>query len=754
MKLFTILLAFLLFINLISCNSGNNSSPSPKSNNQNPVGDEGKKDPSKSIDGSDSDPVTPPIIILEPITIQPLPTYVPLTSQFSNPFEIVKDPNIESVLFKLRQIASPTKNYHDDLYNLIVSVKTIDFDHLNLLLDAIYYPVSYFIESQKEFETIINGKTQDERLRKAYLDRDIKLASFFGRYTVNFLIEGLDKLNNYSLDQAIILIQKIYPQYSTDLIFYIVLKKFPNITKDKKYELMYLADSKLASETAASIAFEIFKEYTNKDLNAVIDLAKSLNYTSKDRFLFLTVPTFEKLTLEDAIKITLLTYSEFGKIGALAYGKTSPYSHTTVLQMSQKLPKNQIGTFFLNVLKFYNQLSINELIELLKQAEDHQNEIALKAFEKLIDLTPSKSLEVTQVLTYNSKDTWMLKCVEKLPSLTSADVLNYISLAYDSKSAIATSAFVKIVDLNITSALKIASELSYNSKDNWIKLFLDKKISSISTPDALKFIKLSYDSASQIAMSLVDKLTDLNFKNSLSIAEELTYNAKDNWLKVVLINKIQNLTTDELVLYLKTSYDSKSQFASIGLNKVSDFNLKNGLKIAEELTYNSKDIFLKTILNDKVQLINTSELIKYMEASYDSRYEFTIIGLNKLSDLSPANALKIVELLTFNAKDQWLDKSYEKFAKLTSAEIYAAMESSYDSSLRLSLKLIEKATDFNVNNAIKISSLLTFNSKDQFLLKSIDLVSDLDSQNLENLVAASYNAEIQIREKGKKKIRN
>ena len=162
----------------------------------------------------------------------------------------------EGVLFKLRKIASPTFEYHQELLHIIQAINTLDYPHLRVVINACYYSVQDLYRIQAELQILKDKNDEKSRLRKAELRRDYDLIETLLSLSNEIINTALSKVSDYTFDEGIALLQSIFPDTSNHFIFNAVLNKFQPLSIEQKFQIMDVASAKGAHHIAANLALD------------------------------------------------------------------------------------------------------------------------------------------------------------------------------------------------------------------------------------------------------------------------------------------------------------------------------------------------------------------------------------------------------------------------------------------------------------------------------------------------------------------
>src|SRR3989338_2024927 len=139
--------------------------------------------------------------------------FISITTKFEDPTEILTTNDVEGALLALREIASATPEYHEELLALVKNTKTLDTAHLNLLLDACYFTFKDYEKLVELYQKMMWGEERDQ-----YTDEDretaqknVNSANELSGFTNALLNEGISKVSDLTEELAYALLEKAYP---------------------------------------------------------------------------------------------------------------------------------------------------------------------------------------------------------------------------------------------------------------------------------------------------------------------------------------------------------------------------------------------------------------------------------------------------------------------------------------------------------------------------------------------------------------
>lgn len=304
-------------------------------------------------------------------------------------------------------------------------------------------------------------------------------------------------------------------------------------------------------------------------------------------------------------------------------------------------------------------------------------------------------------------------------------------------------------DPSVAVAVSIGQSLRYENKDIWLDGVL-KYFNSVNTNEVFSLAKVAYANGLSVAMTLVKFITNLTTGGATYIAGLFHYDDKDSWL-FAAEPYIKNLNGDELYQLVQAAYSKKRELAEKIYPKLSSKTVAEILKTAGLLHYDNKDEWLDFGLGT-LSKFTSAEFYNAVYVSYNFRIQLARKYKNRISDLSINNLIKIASLFKYDEIDEWLKMSTAFFTSYTTAEVFKIIPQSYNEHLSLLLSLLPKITDLTVAHTVILTKLVTYDSRDTFLLAAIEKITDLDSGKIASLENLAYSKKEEVRKKALEKI--
>jgi hypothetical protein len=371
-----------------------------------------------------------------PIILSDMPGYRPLTAIFPDPAEIVRSPDIEGTLAKLRSIASPTMEYHRELYRLAESAQNLDIPHLQLLLDACYYPISQYELIETELKALEAVNDRPTRVRRAELRRDQNLAMTLASLHNQILNYGIPKIEGLDLETGFTLLRKLYRSANGYAAFDYIFRRFSPLSQEQKFAIIEVASDKNENSVAATMAMDWFELESDKSVKALVDLALKLKNTGRDRLLFKGLEAIEKVTTDDILLLASAAYQEPGRLAGRAHIKTKTFSHAGVIKIATALVGAQKDIFLDLAMDVYAWMAVYHVREVIEASHSRSAALAIEGSGLLKEFRSKEALEYVRMLSGSDKDIYLLEAVLKVLDLNEETLATLGAEAYEKREEI------------------------------------------------------------------------------------------------------------------------------------------------------------------------------------------------------------------------------------------------------------------------------------------------------------------------------
>lgn len=208
-------------------------------------------------------------------SIEPRLEYVPLSSSFGTPQEILTTSDLPGTASLLQQIASATPEYHQELLSLVQGAELLDAAHLGLVVQAAYYPESLRAHMEKVANGLIRKPDALSQLQYQAILKNLKRARQLGELSNQVIRLGIPKSVDLSATSGLELLgQLILTGSEAEAItsaFAAYRVRFAELEPAQLRSLMEVALRKKAVGFASDLAYEWYSpEHTAHDLVELI----------------------------------------------------------------------------------------------------------------------------------------------------------------------------------------------------------------------------------------------------------------------------------------------------------------------------------------------------------------------------------------------------------------------------------------------------------------------------------------------------
>ena len=808
MKIQISVLAALLASAFSACGGGDSAGKGPGGD---PQKDQGG-DPTPT---HEHNPPTPPngCRFMAP---SPQPEFKSIQTAFANTSDILSSPDVTGTLLKLRQVASPDEKYQSELETVADAAATLTVEQLQLLVSAAYFSARDEERISAELPALLDKIDDDSCQRRANDNRDLRQIQTLGYRVDNLILASMPKLPELRVSEAERIVNSVFaiPFGMNQLAVEAAVNRLrseewqsPRLTT-----LLVAADRRGATSAVARLGAAWFKANTNRSVDALVELAGKVHAYGKGAVIRASLDVFPSLTVADIVRLAQAapSPSDDGGVAAEAFKRIDGFSHGKVLVVAQGLGEDGKAAFAEAAILQYPSLTTQQLLELLAVSSSGAGRVAFKAGPKVSDLTvdriilvagklkadfvdswlqatvgrlgtvsPEQAKRLIQTAPYEGfkvgklclaeldplnpavivdlagvfkddfKDGWVEFSITKIDAVTTSEALSLLAAGRYDRWQILKALFPKIRDLSIANILRINDRLADDSKDAWVELAITQ-IPTVTTAEALSLLAAGRYDRWQILKALFPKVRDLTIANTLKINDSLPDDSKDGWLQLAS-QKISSVSTDELLQLLAgAKYDKYNLLKGLAA-RLSDLSAANTVRVAETLDDNVKDGWVELQLG-RLAKVTTAEALQLMRAGKYDRYAIVVAALPKISDWGLPTVLQIGRELPDNEKDGWVGKNLPKFTSLKTDEFLALLGAAKYDVTDISRSQLPKVKDLTVNNALRINQLQDDSAKDSFLLKAVELVTDLSYGNLKSLSDAGKYEKDEIYAQGKKRL--
>lgn len=479
---------------------------------------------------------------------------------------ILKSENTAETLAKLRTVATPTFEYHEELLTLVEQASSIDVAHLKMLLLAVHTPFETYQKLMEE-RRALNDKNDEASNRKRYeLALKIQESSTSALYSANIANEAMQKIVSLQFDEARDVLSMLYPTGVAHIAFFFSLRKMGDTSETQKRELRKIALEKLEYMFAADITAKLYKHHSDLSFEALESLLKEVEEPVRSYALQKTVDHFESLTHQQAMILVELSEVDNGGVALKVYGLSSERNHANFVALASKMKEERAQYFVTKGLRFYATVSSEELQDLCKLTRYGCQSIVMEAAQKWANPSVKGAVAVAGIVDYDAKDRWLLAASNYLQSVTAEEVIEILKAASNKEFELATKLLSKLDVIAISNVVRIASFFESDERDRWL-LFTLRYFQTVLATELQSLLRASYRKQLQISIQLVRNVTDLTVANAVGVANILQYEDKDVFLSLA-VDLVFDLSDKNLATLVESAYLKKDEIRRKGLARI------------------------------------------------------------------------------------------------------------------------------------------------------------------------------------------
>jgi hypothetical protein len=204
-------------------------------------------------------------------SIEPRLEYVPLSSGFAAPKDILTTEDLSGTASTLKQASSATPEYHQELLELVQAAETLDAAHLELVVEAAYYPETLRAHMEKVANGLVRKTDALSQLQHQAILKNLKRARQLGEWSNRIVALGIAQATDLEAASGLAMLGRLVVQESdaeeTTAAFAAYRDRFAELEPTQLRKLFETALLKKALSFAADIAIEWFSsEHTAREL--------------------------------------------------------------------------------------------------------------------------------------------------------------------------------------------------------------------------------------------------------------------------------------------------------------------------------------------------------------------------------------------------------------------------------------------------------------------------------------------------------
>lgn len=684
-------------------------------------------------------------------------SYKAIGDYFANPKDIITTADVEGTLKKLKQIASATKDYHEDILKLIKDADKIDLAHLNLLVDAAYFTVTDYKNLAKTYDELLKrNKDEDKKLVLAIAE-NMRLAQELSGYTQAIVNVGLPKATDLSFDGAMALLAKLYDGTggASEAFATVVAKYLGTISAEQKVALLNLALSKGEQGQAAVVAVDWFKNNSDQTVATLVKLAGNFAYGGRDTVIAGGMELFKKLTAAQVVDLVNATYNTRLATALAGMAKVERISPENVVTIADTVSYGGKDQVVAQGLAQIPMLTTSQLMALSGAAYNTRQTLIIENMSKVSDLDVGNASKLaTDYLSYGNKDTFMANFLATRSKITTSELMVVSNSVYNTRQSVILDNIDKLGDLNTPNVAKLANDyLSYGNKDTFIAKYL-AKVTALSTGELTTLADAAYNSRQQMLFDQLAKVSDLGIAQIVTLAGRLSYGNRDTII-LSSIDLIKTATVEDLVTLASNAYQQQGQIMLKGekfvsrlssgqlanmldysgsgrldvslkyVRRVTDLNAKNAASVAEHLSYGNKNTFVYEVIG-LMPTLSVSDVITLAYASYDKSFDILTSFYAKLNDISVTTIVTLAEKLSYGNKDAMILTLMERLSRISVNDLITLANNAYQKQAAIIVKGDKWIA--SVSSDELVSMIRASNDRGAVAQQYLDKVTDLSAK--------------------------
>ena len=680
-----------------------------------------------------------------PPDVEPDKSYVPLTTVFPDPLDIIRIADVETTLKKLREVATATEEYHKDLLKVATDAPSLDVAHLHLLLDACYFPYAFRKQMEEEYQKLWEKHDEESQKLMQIIFENINLADTLAPYTIAILNVGMSKVFDLTLDKAIELLHKLFSTGDSGVAFQYVIKLFSPLSAQKKLEFLDLALQKSELKTALDLAQMWFRLDSGKKAATLIELAKRFGSEGRDSLILNVHSEIVSLTTDELLALISLAYSRKKELALARVNEVSDFSIANAVRVIQMFSSEGRDDVAEKVMSRGGFLTTDELRSVVSAAYARRLSIARNNCGRILGLKPENVVSLAQLFSSESRDEVVLACSARLEPMTTDQLIGLVQAGYAQRVRIAKMHYLNLNDFSGGNIARIAQQFSSESKDAVIEGALES-LKRVTSEEVKNLIDAAYAKRPAFAVGLAEKTTDLTAQNTADISSHLSSEGRDMFL-LRAVDLVTNLNGDNAASLIQYGYAKKLEIALKAIERISGLAVSQASFLASYLSSDSRDLFLLRAA-DLVSDLSGENIPALIQYGYARKLEISLKSLRRLSGLGVENAIAAADSLSSDSRDIFLLEALNRLSDLSGQNILSLSQHGYAKKFQILMTALELVKTLTVNQAIMIARNLSYDAKDSFLLRAVDLVVDLSTSNLISLASEARAKKDEVIQKG------
>ncbi|MBI3554640.1 MAG: hypothetical protein HY074_00070 [Deltaproteobacteria bacterium] len=650
-----------------------------------------------------------------PVIANPVTTYRPLAAVIKDPKSVLEGDDVSSALTLLRFAATATDDYHKDLAAILGKSDTLDTSHLELLLAASYFTLGSLNEIYTFYKDNVVRANDPLAIRSRedagiLLQRaaaNFELAIRLSPFANALLDDGVAKLSDLNFEGALRLLNALTPLKDIEVgtkAFAAVSDKI-RLSGMQKLELMRLAYTKRNPAAARNLFLAWFKADAHNSIELLGQQLGGVPEWYRGSLILDIVDSIQKLSGHE---LALLVKWTSGNGGQSVIAKGAPL----------------VGA-----------VATTDLVSMMTYSSVPKATLALFA-DRISDLNAPNAALIAAQLAGEDRTNFIFSFLSPLKEISTDDFAVLARLLEgDLRDKTILEWLPRITDRDSIHVAKLFGLLSQNARAIHILKFIDQ-LPSLTTEALIALSQAAPERSSFILLAYLDRLSDFTAPKAALITRYLYQRDKDSVL-LLAMERTKTISAEALYEVATAAYEKGAYFVTNNLAKIAPLNAQGIAQLSRLLTYNNKDTFVLAAI-DLMASLTAQDLLKLSTATSGRGSYVLLHYLERVTDLTIENLLGLDRYLSGTDRDTLVQFWFSKNSKLTTEQLTLLSAAGYYQGTNILINQVEKVTDLTVANALTLAGRLSGSDTDRFLLKAVDLVTDLTSQNLLTLANRAY----------------
>ncbi|MCC7439996.1 MAG: hypothetical protein IT285_00085 [Bdellovibrionales bacterium] len=693
------------------------------------------------VDAADlnAEPELQVVFSTQPGGESPVLTYRPLTDAFPDPRTLLTTTDIEGAGARLREFSSATQAWHEDLLRLVTEAASIDLRHLSLVLSGAYYSFQDRSRMYLEYSQLLqspNATQPEVQQRLSRLANAIRLADELGVYLNRIVNLGLPKAADATLSDALELLSTaLYPAGSAGDALRLPLLRWPNeLTGPILQRLLALALEKGQPDAGAEIAARWYEKHSDHSTTRLVELAQRFRGEHRDALLLACANHVSDLSADRARSLAGISGARASEI-ALALTRRLPEISGKALATvaSGIVDASARDAYLIEAVGLVAAFAVDGARAVIAQAGARASEVTVLVLRKVTELDGAKLVEIAGALsTPTLKDQALEDGVRLIAVITLTGAKAIVAASGPRAVQIAVLAIARVRDLTGAMLAEIASAAASGPARDSILLSGASSLQQLSAAGAVAMLQSAYAQRVDLARNILPKVRDLTGSTLADIARVGTNGQERDEILGAGAPLLQRVSLAGIKAVLSAADAATSELALALIPKLE--SALDGFVLADIANVSSDGAVRDRILEgalSRLQQVSVDEAKAVLQSAFARKRELGFSLLRKIAQLNGGRVADLAGVIPSGSiRDAVLMEGVRLLAALTTAELVLLLQAENAAELDLVLLGLEKTSDLSVENAIRVTDSLSGPSRDPFLSRAVELVTDLTANNL------------------------